>query len=460
MTLNLLPWMISVSGVYGINKVRTDSQIFPAGFIQASFDNETSAAEFAAEGPLFSMPAGEARLALGGGHRVDKLISRLPFGTVDRKQSNDFAYGELNIPFAEGGMDIPAIYRASINAAVRYENYPGIGDVFAPKVGGLWSPSKDFDLSASWGRSFKAPSLLQRYAQNIVLLYPGDLWGAREATAEQRIIYLDGGNAQLKPERARTVSATVNFHPDAIPGLRLSMSYFDIRYKNRIVQPIISTVRALIDPAYANSIILQPSLEQINDTVALSDNGIEDITGSGQPFDPLKVYAIIDNRFQNVSQDKIHGIDAAASYSFDAGTAGHFSIQGNGTYLASSRILIEGLPSTKIAGTIFYPAHFKIRAGISWDRDETLINVFANYVGGVRDNRSAAEVDVGAVTTIDFSIKRHFGGRSGFDLQASALNLFNHKPDRIRSAGYNQSYDFTNYSPIGRYLSVSVTKAW
>jgi hypothetical protein len=46
---------------------------------------------------------------------------------------------------------------------------------------------------------------------------------------------VSGGNTNLKPERANTWSATLDFHPVAISGLRIEVSYFDVKYRDRIV---------------------------------------------------------------------------------------------------------------------------------------------------------------------------------------------------------------------------------
>lgn len=47
----------------------------------------------------------------------------------------------------------------------------------------------------------------------------------------------------------------------------------------------------------------------------------------------------------------------------------------------------------------------------------------------------------------------------GITISLSALNLFNDKPDRIKtSAPYYPGYDSTNYSVVGRFVSLSITK--
>ncbi|WP_163048775.1 TonB-dependent receptor domain-containing protein, partial [Acinetobacter pittii] len=78
----------------------------------------------------------------------------------------------------------------------------------------------------SWGRSFKAPTLRNEFQVFRVGLQPayynGGIYPA--GSTEQ---FTSGGNRDLKPERARTLSTTLDLHPRAVPGLMLSATYFD-----------------------------------------------------------------------------------------------------------------------------------------------------------------------------------------------------------------------------------------
>jgi iron complex outermembrane receptor protein len=47
------------------------------------------------------------------------------------------------------------------------------------------------------------------------------------------------------------------------------------------------------------------------------------------------------------------------------------------------------------------------------------------------------------------------------ELRVSALNLLDQKPRRIRTGSLGGApYDSTNQSPVGRFVGVSVRKAW
>jgi iron complex outermembrane recepter protein len=53
------------------------------------------------------------------------------------------------------------------------------------------------------------------------------------------------------------------------------------------------------------------------------------------------------------------------------------------------------------------------------------------------------------------------GVTKGLDVVLSLQNALNAKPDTITNPLlYDNPYDSTNYSPIGRFVAISVSKSW
>lgn len=460
MAIELGRWDVEIAGVYGTNDVKFANWYFPTGANSATHRNDTYMGEVSAEGPLIALPAGDVRLAIGAGYRKDKLVSALPVGTVRGAQHNAFAYGELNIPLAAPQQAIWGVYRANIDAALRFEDYGNAGRVAVPRFGASVSPTPDFDLKASWGKSFRVPTLFQQNYPASVLLFPSFYWDASLVPDGRTVMFVSGGNADLEPERAQSISATLAVHPQALAGLELSATYFKVKYKNRIAEPMVSLVGMLADPIFGNFVQLAPSIEQILDTIDTAPNGLEDFTGSGTPFDPSGVHAIIDNRYHNIARSIASGVDLSASYLLKTAEIGTFTLQAGATYLDAQRTLVSGGDSSQFSGRIFTPARFRGRAALAWSDGPLTVNATVSHVGSVLDDRRTPYTRIEGVTTTDLSIKRRFGGVEGLDVQVAILNLFNAKPDIIRATGTRQPYDFTNYSAIGRQVSFSLSKAW
>src|SRR3546814_7011628 len=68
-----------------------------------------------------------------------------------------------DLPLVSPEQDVSLVHRLNVSAAARFEHYPSVGDVVTPKLGLVYEPTPDFDLKASWGRSFRAPTLYQQF---------------------------------------------------------------------------------------------------------------------------------------------------------------------------------------------------------------------------------------------------------------------------------------------------------
>jgi len=117
------------------------------------------------------------------------------------------------------------------------------------------------------------------------------------------------------------------------------------------------------------------------------------------------------------------------------------------------------------SGVIFTAPHWRGRAGASWDHDRLQLSSYVNYTGMVRDNRLASIGKLSAFATVDLSagVRTGPGPRltSNLEIRLSALNLFDRNAQHIfTSSPYFIPFDSTNQSAIGRYVSLSVSKAW
>ena len=56
---------------------------------------------------------------------------------------------------------MPLVELLRLSAAARYERYGGLDEVTTPKLGLVYQPHRDVTVRASWGKSFKVPTLNQ-----------------------------------------------------------------------------------------------------------------------------------------------------------------------------------------------------------------------------------------------------------------------------------------------------------
>lgn len=469
-------WQVTLSAVHG----RSDTDNFLTNYVQGAeaarshvaYHNQLTAIEANTEGALFDMPGGAARLAVGAGYRrigLDGSIKTLSGGVAGTSSQNFsaereafFGFGEVSIPVFGPGNGVPLIHKLYLTGAVRYEEYDQIGGVGTPKIGIAYEPIADVSLKASWGKSFKAPTLYQQFSARQGFLLPGFVFQT-PLTTGRTVLLLGGSDAALKPEKATTWTATVTIQPRAVDGLRLEASFFHIDYRERIVQPLVNLLAAFSTDAYQDLRLINPTTEQVQAAVAGLSTGLTN--QSGGPFNPANVAAILDNRFQNAATQTLRGVDVGASYAITFARSDRLDVSATASYLESEQVLIAGQAPVQRAGIVLNAPHWRARGSLTWTHGSYSLTAVGSHIGGTLDNRFQPFVDVGSFTSFDavsrIKVTDRSGPLAGIDLSLSVLNLFNRKPSLIRtSSAISPPFDSANYPSIGRSVSLTITKAW
>lgn len=452
-------WSAKVSGFYGTDDTSGTTYQYTAGAfarsVIAKYDNAAKSIEASAQGPLFHLPGGDVRLAVGAGARRNDFLAVLPTLTIARHRDNVFGYAEAFVPLVAPEMDVPIVRRASLSGAVRIEDYSDSNRIATPKVGFIYAPFEALTFKASWGRSYKLPTLYQQYSGYATVLLAVSGYGST-FPANSTFIYALGANNRDQAERSENLTLTTELKP--LRDLDLSVSYFHITYRDRVAPPLSSFTGALTNPLYADFVTLNPTATQINAIIAnAGQGGLQNATAS--PYDPSRVIAILDARDRNISRQWYHGIDAMLRYRLEIGARKSLSLTAAATWLDSKQQLLAGQPITDLAGTIFNPARFKARGGGTYVTGAFSLSAYVNYVGGVVDNRRTLAVPIDPLTTLDLTGRLSLGRR--IEVSVNALNLLNAKPQAIYTASTSDApFDATNYAATGRFVGVMVTRTW
>jgi outer membrane receptor protein involved in Fe transport len=463
-----VPWRLSLTGTYGHSRTRFKGDTYFNDQFASSaggrYDNRSMSGELATDGPLFALPGGSAKLAVGAGLRNNNFGLFRGAGAVqniDASQDILYAYGELSLPLTSPELGLPLIRRLDLSGALRYERYRRIAAVVTPKLGVIYSPTDSIDLKGTWGRSFRAPSFIQQYQVQQVLLYPAATFGGTSYPAGSTALLRVGGNPDLKPEKAQSWSATLTFRPPSLPGADIELSYFSTRYVDRIVNPIPLLAQALSNPLYRDRITISPTAE-LQAAIVAQANQFINVTGKA--YDPTAVAALVDGANVNAGRQSIHGVDALVRYRTDL-ARGRLEISANGSYLKSEQQLSAGLPVQPLAGQLFNPPHWRARGMLIWARGPLTMVSIVSYSGGVVDGRATPSLRIAGMTTADVTLRYRFsepkGPLAGTARSLSVQNLFNATPATIAtSVFYDTPYDSTNYSPVGRFVAVELSKRW
>jgi hypothetical protein len=112
---------------------------------------------------------------------------------------------------------------------------------------------------------------------------------------------------------------------------------------------------------------------------------------------------------------------------------------------------------------LFNPAKINSRFGAVWQQGGFTASLFGNYKSGVTDTAGGSKG--ASFTTFDAALRYDTGTRddawSNLALELSAQNLLDRAPPlyAVTSQTYTP-YDSTNYSAVGRFVNLSLSKHW
>lgn len=419
---------------------------------------------FKADGSLVSLPAGPIKLAIGAQHREEAFtrggvnyttsVAPIPLATVDVGRRVDAAFAELRVPLFDAANQRTGLERLELSVAGRIERYSDFGWTGNPKVGAIWSPFEGLLVRASYGRSFRAPALreLSDPASNSSSLLPsGD---ARVGTLIQ-----SGGNPDLDPETADSYTAGFELAPQRFNGLRLGFNWFDVRFKDRIDRPVQANIQTALDDANVSTFVrrISPATNAADRALIaalLNDPATRTVLGPPEAYG-----AIVDSRYVNTASLRVSGIDLTAAYEHMFGE-NTVSFNANASHLYRyEQTLTPTSAPVDLVGVATYPLDWRARGSVDWRRGSWGAGASINYVSGYQD---ALGTSIDALTTFDLQLRFEAPPSApiaGLSATLNIRNLFDERPPFYdNTAGI--AYDPSNGDPIGRFVSLQLTKAW
>lgn len=482
--------------LFGLNTASPEASAYVQSTIPKTEDikNTQHVVTASISGKPFTLPAGDVGIAVGGEYRREASVDDLDeltnvggnSGNIIPDTRGKFhvweAFGELSIPLLA---DKAFFHRLELNGAVRYSDYSTVGGVFSWNAGAEWEPFRGFRFRGSYAEANRAPNIfelfsapsetfptglidpcegvgpgtngnadadiatvcrgLPGFAANVGASPDGTFF--YELADFQGINGFDGGNPDLDEETAKTLTFGAVVTPPQVPGLSLTVDYFNIKISDAINtlprQVAIEQCLATGDAAFCDNVIRSPATGRL---------------------------LTINSQLINIADLKTSGIDVGLRYGRGLGLAPADRLDLNilYTYLIKlEKTSFPGSPVEENRGQLDGPdrlgAGFKHKASgrAAYVAGPVTFSWQVNYLGKIQDTIGGyGDPDLDRLNSVsaqfyhDIQLRLAAGEQRQFEFYFGIDNVFDNNPPFI-PMGFASSITGTEtaadtYDPFGR----------
>lgn len=401
--------------------------------------------QFAADfhGPVFALPAGDAKVAAGieiGREGLDFRPDPLSLEhdvALNSQRSGLDAHRAGSALYAE--LSLPLLATLHADLAGRVDHRQGYGSKASPMIGIKWRPLHSLTFRGTAATGYRAPSLFELRRPNVVddiglieqtdtlapCAYPfalGD--GSVYCLVERSAI----DNPQLQAETSRSRTAGMVWAPSR--DASISLDHFRIRRENEIL-----------------------AVDALADAASFPRSQVRDADG---------LLIGVNDYFENVGRTDIRGWEGEARYGFDTAHSGSVAMRVAGNVL--TRVARRTRPTEP---ALDYTGHgvprSSVLAGVEWTYHDWTTTLNLHRVGPAEvaipgeacpeANAAVGKCDTPGSTTLDINL-----GYAGFERWQWSLNvrdLGDRRPLNfdVDKGGYHIAYD----DPRGRYILLSAS---
>ncbi|MPS69172.1 MAG: TonB-dependent receptor [Novosphingobium sp.] len=416
-------------------------------------------------------------------------------------------FGELQVPLVQ---DKPFFEELSLNAGVRQSHYE-VDAASSPKyntttwtVGGVWGPVSDIKLRGNYSRAVRAPNIYELFYPVTTALtnlsddpcatftdtggaIPGrsaptgvlrDVCIAQGATAANvgnifqpaagQANYTGGGNINLKPEKSDSWTLGVVFQPSVVPGLSLTVDYYNIKIKDAITTP---TPGDAMSACFDNLSVTNPAC------LAIQRNPLD----GGLSGDPATTPGLALN-LSNQGKLSTAGIDFTANYRRNIGFA-DLILALNGNWTDKSVFQSSPTGTARDCVGLYSENCASLQPKWQWSTRTTLAfenidvsllwrhidsfkyedfgEAFQGTLGDDVGALAGKNVNFNRIKAFDyFDLTTRFNATDNVTFTVTIQNLFDKKPpivgSNIGSTAYNSGNTYpSTYDALGRRFAVA-----
>lgn len=428
-------------------------------------------------GDIVDLPAGPLAFAIGAERREEQGFNK-PDSVTEAGESianqvftTDGAFdvtevfAELNIPILSG---MQWAEELSVNLQGRWFDYSNFGDDTVWKVGVDYQVMPDIRFRFGQGTAFRAPTITNLYGGGVTSFdfytdpcQVGDIGDPTSATPDPNAVancafdlgaigltatthvqfagqtkVLSGGNPNLEPETADTLSVGAVLTPSFMPNFSATIDWWQIEMENLISRP---TTNSLVRGCYTQAA-----------GAAAADTGFCALfsrnPATGQPL------GMINQLSNSVGSVRTDGIDWSMTYFWDQ-LGGVFTLSHEGTYVFENTFA-PGQGGANDRGSI---PQFKANAGLNFERNNWSLGWRTRIIGDMDDPRYNGynwfNYD-GPEAHIEHDLRARYQWNN-YGFLVGVNNIFDDEPPYVFGTGNNS--DLFTYNAMGRYYFARVT---
>jgi len=457
-------------------------------------------------------------LNVGGEYRKEALdfLPDIEFQTGDGAGQGGAILpvsGKFDVREAFAELQLPIVSRSffeelTFGAGYRYSDYKVANKHFSTdtyKLSVEFAPIHDIRARASYNRAVRAPNVVELFAAQAVGLggtvdscagaASGGLvngftaaqcaftgvtaaqFGNVNANPANQYNALIGGNPELTPEKADTYTVGLVLQPRFVPGLAVTVDYFDIKVENLIstlgFQTILSQCLASGDAFFCSKIHRNPNNGQLFGSV----NGFIETTNvniGGQRTKGFDLNGTYSRRLGGVGTVNVSYVGTILrKLEIDTGVSGAASGQDGkfdcaGFYGNTCGSFLTGAPNPKYRHKLRLGLTLPNGLGVSgqWRYFSSVENDALSgdcdivATNGCVGNVAPANRKIPAQSYFDLSLSARLADRYNFRLGAN--NIFDKEPPivggEVSNAPFGNGNTFPQvYDALGRFLFAGVT---
>lgn len=457
---------------FGVNKNSQALINELSGDMSVNTKSKSDSIKLQASNEFGQLPGGKIGVSVGSEFRKNSL-EYTPSQDWQQGLLGQFAVlppisGSENLAAVYGELSMPIQKNLEAQVAVRYDKYELAGDTTNPKFGLMWTPTKAVMLRANYSTGMVAPSLPQRFGggrdsfnptRDTKRCVPGDAYFDSDCSGWVKSTSL--ATKDLQPEKSSQYN--LGFIIEPFKDFNIGLTYFDIKWKNKIEVIDNKTVLENEDGVYSANVKRDPVTQADIDAYAKLSAANQAMLG------PLRgSLANIAAGWVNRFASHTSGIDLDGSYTIRSNSVGKVKLFGAATYtIKYDTVMLPGsvyinCPNNTSCDTGEYNnPRVLANLGFNWDMGPWATTAVANYVAGTKVDRTPSTTHnsygydlykkggtIPSITTVDTSVA--YSGFKNLIVRVGANNLFNHDPvfDPSSDLGYNSSYG----NPRGRFI--------